>query len=110
MKKESFAVIAVILLTTVSCSKGDNLKTGVDNYNAVTSSRLLTKAYGDKTPKLAVYIETNDVDPLPVLQEIADGAWGETVIMDPNVPSGITAGCRPLPAETQGVTITHDDI
>jgi len=64
MKKESFAVIAVILLTTVSCSKGDNLKTGVDNYNAVTSSRLLTKAYGDKTPKLTAYIETNDVNPL----------------------------------------------
>lgn len=51
-----------------------------------------------------------EVDPLPVLQEIADGAWSETVIMDPNVPSGITAGCRPLPAETSGVTITHDDI
>jgi len=44
-----------------------------------------------------------DVDPLPVLNAIADGAWSETVSMSTTVPSGVTAGCRPKPTATTGV-------
>lgn len=45
----------------------------------------------------------SDVDPLPVLNAIADGAWGETVSMSTTVPTGITAGSRPKPTATTGV-------
>ena len=61
--KLSLVVMTVILLATVSCNKVDNLKNVVDDDNTVVSSRLLTKAYGDKTPKLVGYVETNDVNP-----------------------------------------------
>lgn len=58
MKKMRFYVaIATLCVGLMSCNKSET-------QIAETSSNLMTKAYGDKTPKLAVYVETNDVNPL----------------------------------------------
>ena len=54
----------------------------------------------------------SDVDPLPVFQYYAAGAYGSTVSMCTNVESGVTAGDRPRDAGSVdgGFTITYDDI
>lgn len=51
-----------------------------------------------------------ETSPLAVFNAVAAGAWSSTVTMSTNVPSGVTAGCRPHPGcATDGYTITYDD-
>lgn len=62
--------MAVVSLLSVSCNK----ETAPVSQNG-TSAPVVTKAYGDKTPKIVVYVETNDVNPLNVGDYIlADGS------------------------------------
>ena len=51
--------MAVVSLLSVSCNK----ETAPVSQNG-TSAPVVTKAYGDKTPKIVVYVETNDVNPV----------------------------------------------
>jgi len=46
-----------------SCNKVENA-TEVIEANAVSSHKVVTKAFGDKTPSILCYVETNDVNPL----------------------------------------------
>ena len=57
----SFVLLFAIGLF-VSCNRAEPLQTPFLDYSGNTS--LMTKAYGDKTPKMAVYVETNDVNPV----------------------------------------------
>lgn len=54
----------------------------------------------------------SEVNPLPVFQKIAAGAYNSTVSLCTNVPTGVTSGDRPRDAGsiTGGYTITYDDI
>lgn len=54
-----FALVTV-MTAMVSCNK----ETPVLSKEDGTKTSVITKAYGDKTPKVAVYVETNDVNPL----------------------------------------------
>lgn len=51
------------ILTFAACNKVENVLPVEQNENSVLAT-LSTKALGDKTPGMAVYIETNDVNPL----------------------------------------------
>lgn len=54
----AFAVMAVAM---ISCNKE---MVPAPQADEEMNRPALTKAYGDKTPKIAVYVETNDVNPL----------------------------------------------
>ena len=61
MKRVLYFVSLVTLTTMFSCNKAENSSlVQADVVSAPLS--LVTKAYGDKTPKLVVYVETNDVN------------------------------------------------
>lgn len=63
MRRVLYFVSLVTLTTMFSCNKAENSSlVQADVVSAPLS--LVTKAYGDKTPKLVVYVETNDVNPL----------------------------------------------
>lgn len=56
-KMKLYVAIATLCVGLMSCTKSET-------QIAELNSNLTTKAYGVKTPKLAVYVETNDVNPL----------------------------------------------
>lgn len=58
MKFNIFATVAMMAALAVSCQKADQIA----ENNAADAA--VTRAYGDKTPKIAIYVETNDVNPL----------------------------------------------
>ncbi len=61
MKKNLFFVAAMLVAGAMaSCSQKEEFAAQVTNDNAT----VVTRAYGDKTPKIAIYVETNDVNPL----------------------------------------------
>ena len=55
--------VAAGMLLTISCNK-ENLKPS-ESY--LSQSSLMTKSYEQKSPKMIVYVETNDVNPLNAL-------------------------------------------
>lgn len=67
MKTTIFKVIFLLSMTAMtsaafqSCNKQVEITTGEELTNA---NRLSTRAVGTKTPKLTVYVETNDINPL----------------------------------------------
>ncbi len=69
MKTTIFKVIFLLSMTAMtsaavqSCNKQVELSTGEELTNA---NSLSTRAAGTKTPKLTVYVETNDINPLNV--------------------------------------------
>lgn len=75
MKKISILVaIAIMASATFSCSK-ENSHVPLEERNASVVSTTVTKAYGDKTPKMAVYVETNDVNPVNAIDYyLSDGS------------------------------------
>lgn len=60
MKKLSLAAIVVIALLTTACSNNENMEVISKDAPMANAPRSL----GDKIPKLAVYIETDEVNPL----------------------------------------------
>ncbi len=61
MKKNLFFVAAMLVAGAMaSCSQNEEFAAQVTNDDAT----VVTRAYGDKTPKIAIYVETNDVNPL----------------------------------------------
>lgn len=64
MKHNKFLFgLAAILLLTAACNKQEP----VLSVEQTVESVILTRAIGDKTPIVSVYVETNDVNPLNVL-------------------------------------------
>lgn len=55
-----FASLVAVAGMLVSCNK----EISPASQNADEATPVATKAYGDKTPKIVVYVETNDVNPL----------------------------------------------
>ena len=63
MKKlMTFAALAAVVLASYSCNKIQ--EETISEKDTDNPSALTTKALGDKSPALAVYIEMNDVNPL----------------------------------------------
>ena len=60
MKKNLLMMAAATMLLTISCMKEEPPQVGEYQHKA----GIETKAVLDKTPKLTVYVETNDVNPL----------------------------------------------
>lgn len=61
MKKNLFfAATMLIAGAMASCSQNEEFPAQATNDDAA----VVTRAYGDKTPKVAIYVETNDVNPL----------------------------------------------
>ncbi len=59
MKKLVFNSIAVLMAAmTFSCQQADQFA------ETDAAGAAVTRAYGDKTPKITIYVETNDVNPL----------------------------------------------
>ena len=67
-----FVALVGMTATMFSCNKAENPFQPVSQ--AEESHAAVTKAYGDKTPKVAVYVETNDVNPLNAGDYCMDGA------------------------------------
>jgi len=62
MKKNLFFVAALLVAgAMVSCSQNDEFAAPANNND---DAAVVTRAYGDKTPKVTIYVETNDVNPL----------------------------------------------
>ena len=59
----SFCALAVMSAMLLSCSK-DLAPVQADPQDDVVSQAIATKAYGSVSPKIAVYVETNDENPL----------------------------------------------
>lgn len=67
-----FAVIIFAASCALSCNRIDK------DSESLSHSSPITKAYGLKTPKLAVYVETNDVNPLNAM----DYKMSDTTFID----------------------------
>lgn len=61
--KRFFVILTVILavMMVFSCENAETIENVTAEEN--NSSKITTKALGDKSPALVVYVETNDVNP-----------------------------------------------
>jgi len=64
MKRKNFVLFFALLFGVVACNK---MNQEMVSENVQPEISLQTKAYGDKTPKIVVYVETNDVNPVNVI-------------------------------------------
>lgn len=63
--KRFYVIFAAFTAALVfSCNKAEVIKTNEDSDTVSHNTTVVTKAVGDKTPEVFVYIETNDVNPL----------------------------------------------
>ncbi len=61
MKKNLFFVATMLIAGAMAaCSQKEDFAVQATNDDAT----VVTRAYGDKTPKIAIYVETNDINPL----------------------------------------------
>lgn len=130
---KALTVIMTGILTIAACNKYENTPSVEQGGNSVPSSPLTTKALGDKSPALAVYVETNDVNPLnagdyyigstplfDIVELFASNIHKETVndsirpvlyLNDKLTPylestSGLNTYIRPLQNQGQSVVLT----
>ncbi len=71
MKKYYAFIAAIAALMTFSCNKTENVQNSTE-CEFIQSSKVATKAIGDKTPSTFVYVETNDVNPLNAMDYYTD--------------------------------------
>lgn len=70
----AFAIVA-LTFAILSCNKETPITPLNEESETVVTTNVATKAYGDKTPKMAVYVEINDVNPLNALDYyLSDGS------------------------------------
>ena len=64
--KTRFILASLVAATSmlISCNKENPIPTPTPEVDEAQKAMPMTRAYGDKTPKIAVYVETNDVNPL----------------------------------------------
>lgn len=70
MRKNLFwvATAAMLAAMAVSCQKADQIA------EETADAAIVSRAYGDKTPKIAIYVETNDVNPINAADyKLSDG-------------------------------------
>lgn len=67
MKRFSVIFVAVAALVMFSCSKAELTNSYENSIADSQKNGVVTKAVGDKTPEVLVYVETNDVNPLNVI-------------------------------------------
>lgn len=63
MRRSTIFASLAALATMFACNKAET-PSAILPQNEDISHPVVTKAYGDKTPKVVVYVETNDVNPL----------------------------------------------
>lgn len=74
-KAFSLVAVATMALAMFSCNKEMTVAPQVEDNNNSAVTNVVTKAYGDKTPKMFVYVETNDVNPVNALDYyLSDGS------------------------------------
>lgn len=73
--KRFIRVFAAFLAASVlfSCNKEQSFSVNEEQVVSEPSRSPITKAYGDKTPVIAIYVETNDVNPLNAMDYYMDG-------------------------------------
>lgn len=62
--KTRFFLASLVAATSMLVSCNKEITTPTPEVDEVQKTMPMTRAYGDKTPKIAVYVETNDVNPL----------------------------------------------